>query len=152
VTESGGSTVVEAAVDERELIDMEAAFRSLNGFEQREVEDHFRVRVVKLADDEFMLMRALLFVVNKRAGMVPVDAFRNAMLLPLEEVTDRFIQPDAAAVDVDPGLREQQDREYAEFVVAVGMSWMPEQYRALTIGERVALLEAAAAAQKARGY
>lgn len=148
MTEPGDSTV-----DERELIDMEAAFRSLNGFEQREVEDLFRARMVKLADDEFMLMRALLFVHERRGGMVGVDAFRNVMLLPLEQVTDRFVQPDAAAGDdEDPTLREQQDREYAEFVVAVGMAWMPEQYRALTIGERVALLEAAAAAAKARGY
>jgi len=128
-----------------ELLDSEALFRSINGFEQIAVEQHFRTKIEVIANDAFTLMRALLFVVEKRDGMADGDAFRNVMLLRLDDVTSRFEQPGDAAGEDDPSLREQQDREYAEFVVGVGLSFMPDQFRALTMGERAALVTAARA-------
>jgi hypothetical protein len=148
VTEPGGEHAADA-VDQADLLDSEAMFRGLNGFEQLAIEQHFRTRIAALADDAFMLMRALLFVAARRDGMNDGDAFRNTMLLPLDDVTGRFEQPDQGDdPDADPTLREQQDREYADFVVGVGLSFMPDQFRALTIGERGALL---AAARRAAG-
>lgn len=134
----------ETEVDGVDLIEAEDMFRSLSGFEQIAVEQHFRMRIAALAEDEFLLMRALLFVDAKREGMADTDAFRNVMLLRLDAVTDRFVRPDAAAVDdEDPSLREEQDREYAEFVVGVGLSFTPEQFRGLTLGQRAAIIAAA---------
>ena len=99
--------------------------------------------------DAFALMRALLFVLETRDGMAAGDAFRKVMLLRLDDVTDRFEQP--AAEEQDPTLREQQDRDYADFVVGVGLSFMPDQFRALTIGERAALVAAARRAATGKG-
>lgn len=127
-----------------ELIDAEDMFKSLNGFEQIAIEQHFKARVKTIADDEFALMRALLFVAEKRTGMADGDAFRNVMLMRLDDVTGRFLQPSGDDLDdEDPSLREEQDRDYAEFVVGVGLSFTPEQFRSLTIGERAALVTAA---------
>jgi len=149
VTDPGAEHVQEDA----EKYDGEQLLRSLNGFEQIAVEQHFRTKLKVIADDGIALMRPLLFVVEKRGGMPDADAFRKVMMMPLEDVNDRFRGPEPVEdLEQDPSLREQQDREYAEFVTAVGMAWLPEQFRTLTIGERAALLEAAAAAAKARGY
>jgi hypothetical protein len=143
--------VTEPGDEPDDLLDADALFRGLNGFDQIAIEQHFRTKLKTFAEDGFALMRPLLFIVEKRAGLADADAFRKVMLLPLEDVTGRFRRPDDAD-DEDPSLREEQDRQYAEFVVEVGMSFLPDQYRALTLGERAALREAAAAARKARGY
>lgn len=125
-------------------LDAEAYFRSLNGFEEISLEQLFRCRLKTLADNETQLMRALLVVEAKRAGANDADAFHNVMLLALDAVTDRFQQPDAGDLeDEDPDAQAERDREYARFVVGVGVSFMPEQYRALTIGQRAALIDAA---------
>lgn len=123
-------------------LDAEAYFRGLNGFEEIALEQLFRRRLKSIADNETMLMRALLVIEAKRAGQSDADAFHNVMLLALDAVTDRFEQPDEAE-DEDPDAQAERDRDYARFVVGVGVSFMPDQYRALTIGQRAALVDAA---------
>lgn len=126
-----------------DLIDSEEVFRSMTGFEEIAVEQCFRRRVRSLAEDETMLMRAIMFVVRKREGMADPDAFRSTMLDRLDDLTARFKKPADDDEPEDPSIVEQQARDYATFVVAVGVSFMPDQYRALTMVERQALLDAA---------
>lgn len=130
-----------AFVAEDGLLDPERLFRSLNGFELIAVEQCFRRRMTALADDEIQLMLALMFIVRKREGMADLDAFRTTMTEPIEDVTARFSRP--ADEPQDPDLIAARDREYAEFVVGVRVSFMPDQFHALTVGQRVELLEAA---------
>lgn len=85
--------------DERELLDPEALTRSLNGFEEMVIEQHFRAPVHVLMQKGTPGMRALLFVLAKRDGAADVDAFRTVMLLPLEDVVSRFVDEEAS----DPG-------------------------------------------------
>lgn len=128
-----------------ELYDAEKLFRSLDGFECIALEQLFRTKLKALADDELVLMRALLVAVEKRAGMRDVDAFRKVMRLTLEQVTEQFERPadDAVEGEQDPDLQAQRDAEYADFVVGVGVSFMPDQYNRLTVGQRIALKDAA---------
>lgn len=137
------------ATEVEDLIDADEMFRSLNGFEQIAVEQLFRTRLKVIADDELAVMRALLFVAGKREGLADPDAFRNVMLMRLDDVTARFSKPEQDTPDdEDPSLQAQRDRDYAEFVVGVGVSFLPDQYHALTLGQRSALIEAA---NRARG-
>lgn len=126
-------------------LDAEAYFRSLNGFEEIALEQLFRMKLKALANDETRLMRALLVIEGKRAGLVDADAFSQVMLLRLDDVTERFEQPaqDDDEAELDADAQAERDRAYARFVVGVGVSFMPDQYRALTIGERAALIDAA---------
>ncbi len=139
------SDTVAEVEDQGDLIDADEMFRSLNGFEQIAVEQHFHMRLKVIADDELAVMRALLFVESKRDGMADGDAFRNVMLMRLDDVTARFRKPEPSVIegDEDPSLQAERDREYAAFVVGVGVSFMPDQFNALTLGQRSALVDAA---------
>jgi hypothetical protein len=75
-----------------DLIDMEQAARSLNGFEEIAVEGKFGRAFTDLRGTT--MARALLFVVEKRAGMNDTDAFRTVMLLSIEDLEARFAKPD----------------------------------------------------------
>lgn len=133
----------DATVEDRPGLDPEALGRTLTGFEQIAIRQMFRERVDQLAHDGMMFYRALLFVVEKRAGMGDADAFKKVMNLPLEDVLARF--PDVQSVDAEQDGEAQAalDAQYAEFVVGVGLSFMPDQFLALTLGQRAALIEAA---------
>ena len=133
--------MAEDFADQHGKLDPERLFRSVNGFELIAVEQCFRKRMKDLADDELQLMLALMFVVRKREGMADADAFRTTMTEPIDDVTGRFARP--AEEPEDPDLTRERDREYADFVVGVGVSFMPDQYRALTVGQRLALKDAA---------
>jgi hypothetical protein len=80
--------------DNAELIDPDEIARSLTGFEEIAIENMFRKAVHVLADDGTAMMRALLFVLEKRDGMADVDAFRKVMLMRLDDVVARFAQDD----------------------------------------------------------
>ncbi|MBI4941855.1 MAG: hypothetical protein HY830_14015 [Actinobacteria bacterium] len=125
-----------------ELIDADVLSKSITGFEQIDIRQTFRERLDSLANDGTMFMRALLFVLEKRGGMHSGDAYRNVMLLPLEDVVARFKGDDEPDEDDEDAVAER-DRQYADFVTACRLSFTVEQYMQLTIGQRAALLDAA---------
>lgn len=95
-------------VGDVEKLDPEEMFKSLNGFEEIAIEQHFRRSTGQIAiaaeqGDAFQLMRALLFVAEKRGGMNDTDAFRTVMLMRTDAVTDRFVEQGPAVVDEDEG-------------------------------------------------
>jgi hypothetical protein len=93
-----------------------------------------------------MFMRALLFVLEKRDGANDGDAYRSVMLLPLVDVVGRFGEPASDPEDED--ATAERDRQYADFVTACRLSFTVDQYMALTLGQKTALLDAA---QRMRG-
>lgn len=92
-------------MDER--IDPEEMFKSLNGFEEISIEKTFRTAAFKLATaaeqgDPVPLMRALLFVEEKRAGAKDGEAYRSVMTRRVDEVVGRF-RPRGETDEVDEG-------------------------------------------------
>lgn len=134
------------------LLDADVVAKSINGFDQIAIRQHFREKLAGLAEDETMFMRALLFVVERREhALKDRDAYDMVMRLPLDDVVNRFRREDAAeGVDEDDeDAVDERDRQYAEFVIACGLSFTVEQFMALTMGQRNALLDAAARRQGA---
>lgn len=128
-----------------ELLDADALAKSINGFEQIAIRGVFRERLDQLAADGTMFMRALLFVLAKRDGAGDGDAYRQVMNLPLDQVVDRFRDADTSGVEPeDEDAIAERDRQYADFVTACRLSFTVDQYMALTIGQKTALLDAAA--------
>lgn len=125
-----------------ELLDADVISKSINGFEQIGIRQTFRERLDSLANDGTMFMRALLFVLAKRDGQADGDAYRNVMLLPLDEVVGRFKGDDEPDEEDEDAVAER-DRQYADFVTACRLSFTVDQYMQLTIGQRAALLDAA---------
>lgn len=87
-----------------EKLDPEEMFKSLNGFEEIAIEQHFRRSASAIAlaaeqGDAFQLMRALLFIAEKRDGMADVDAFRTVMLMRNDDVAERFVEPSPVVVE-----------------------------------------------------
>lgn len=132
-------------MDETELLDADALSKSINGFDQIAIRQMFRERLDQVAADSTMFMRALLFVLAKRDGANDGDAYRSVMLLPLDEVIGRF-KGDGDPEDEDAVA--ERDRQYADFVTACRLSFTVDQYMALTLGQKTALLDAA---QRMRG-
>ncbi len=133
----------------RELLDADTVAKSINGFDQIAVRQMFRERLDQLAADSTMFMRALLFVLAKRDGANDGDAYRSVMLLPLDEVVERFKDADGPAGEPeDEDAIAERDRQYADFVTACRLSFTVDQYMQLTIGQKTALLDAA---QRMRG-
>lgn len=125
-------------------LDADALSKSINGFEQIAIRGVFRERLDQLAADPVMFMRALLFVLAKRDGAGDGDAYRQVMTLPLDEVVERFKDVDPGDVDPeDEDAIAERDRQYADFVVGIGLSFTVDQYMALTIGQKTALVDAA---------
>lgn len=134
-------TVADAPAD---LLDPDVISRSIDGFEQIAIRQTFRERLDQLAADGTMFMRALLFVLAKRDGLPDGDAYRNVMLLHLEDVVSRFRGDDSDVDEEDEDAVAERDRQYATFVTSCRLSFTVEQYMALTLGQRAALLDAAA--------
>ncbi len=128
-----------------DLIDADVLAKSIDGFEQLAIRRHFREKLETLADDSTMFMRALLFVLERRdrGGKGDAEAYEAVMRLSLETVVGRFKPEDEALDEQDEDAVAQRDREFGEFVVATGLSYTVEQFMALTIGQRGAVLDAA---------
>lgn len=124
-----------------EKIDPDALAKSLNGFEEIAIRAMFRAKLEDLAQDSTMFMRALVFVMHKRGGMKDSDAFQTVMATALDEVVAQFGAPEEESAD--PEAQAELDKAYADFVVGVGLSFTPDQYRALTLSQRGALVDAA---------
>ena len=92
---------------DEQKIDPEEMFKSLNGFEEIAIEKVFRTAAFKLATaaehgDPVPLMRALLFVEEKRAGVKDGEAFRSVMNMRVDDVVTRFQAP-GESDEVDEG-------------------------------------------------
>ena len=128
--------------DELELLDADELAKSINGFEQIAIRERFREKLETLTEDGTMFMRSLLFVVEKRDGKKDSDAYSAVMTMPLQEVVEKFKGEDDLDEEDESAVAER-DRQYADFVVGVGLSFTVEQYMNLTVGQRGALLDAA---------
>lgn len=117
-------------------------FMSLNGFEEIGIEKHFGARIEKLPETD--CVRAVIFTLKLREGIDKRDAYQQAMGTTMGEV-QALVLPEG---DLDPGEQEIRDVEYADFVMGTGMSWLPDQYRKLTAGQRIAMIDAAKRQQK----
>lgn len=126
---------------EFEKLSPDALAESLTGFEEIAIRQFFRTKLEDLAEDSTMMMRALLFVVYKRDGMKDADAFQTAMHESLSSVVEKFERSNED--DPDPQAQAEHDKAYADFVVGVGVSFMPNQYNELTLSQRTALIAAA---------
>lgn len=135
------STQESGTVEEvRDLIDFEEVTRSINGFDEIAITGMFGQRFARMEDTT--AARAVLFVVLRRTEKLnDKDAYREAMNLGLAELEARF-RMDTGSEVLSESDQAERDREYGEFVASVGMFLTPDQYRALTLGERAALIEA----------
>lgn len=90
-------------------LDPEEIFKSLTGWEEIGVEEHFRHAASALAEkaedghDPVPLMRALLVVLCKRDGHSWPEAFRYVMGRTIAEVVGCFRDPPADEVEEAPG-------------------------------------------------
>lgn len=75
--------------DTDDLYDAEELAQSLTGFEEIAIETRFRFPLSEMTSTT--VLRALLFVVEKRDGMAEVDAFNNVMLMRLGDVAAHFV-------------------------------------------------------------
>jgi len=123
-----------------ELLDADLVSRSIDGFEQIAIRQTFRERLDQIAADGTMFMRALLFVLAKRDGANDSDAYRTVMRLPLAAVVGRFKGGSDDDEPADEDAIAERDRAYANFVVGTRLSFTVEQYMALTLGQRDAII------------
>jgi hypothetical protein len=120
-----------------EKINAEEKIRSLNGFEEIAIAKAFGDRIEKLSETE--MVRAIVFTLAIREGSERNAAFQYAMKMSWGELQD-LCQP---CNELEPDEQEEFDTQYADFVIGTRMSWLPDQYRELTIGQRIAIIEAA---------
>lgn len=83
----------------------EQAMFDLTGFDEIAIARHFGRHLAVLKDEPFQLMRALAFVDARREGMKDTDAYRHAMSLTIQAVSDMYDDPtdpdESAALDQD---------------------------------------------------
>jgi len=130
-----------------DLLVAEDLVNSLTGFDQIAIRQRFNQRFEELAEDQIMLLRVLYFIHLRRenAGTPGFDkeAFQQAMGIPLGGLQEKFADSDDAADPEDEGAVVERDREFAEFVMASGLSYTVEQFMALTLSQRSAVLDVA---------
>lgn len=63
---------------------------SLTGFDEMAIKQHFGSTLTKLAEDQSMLARALVFVLKRRDGANDDDARNDALGMALKEVMSHF--------------------------------------------------------------
>lgn len=80
--------------------DFEAIGRTINGFEEMAIERAFGKSFRHLGDGT-LAARAILFVQWCREGVKDKDAYRNAMLLGIEELESMFSNPEPEADEED---------------------------------------------------
>lgn len=130
--------------DAEPKINLSELSQSVNGFDQIAIRTRFHERFDVLADDPMMLSRALYFVHRRREGVKDAEAFQEAMLLTMGDLTSKFeAAPDGDEFEGDESAVAERDRQYAEFVMGTGLSYTLDQYMALTIAQRAAIIEAA---------
>lgn len=127
------------------LLDIQELAESLNGYDQIAIRLFFHERIDTLGEDGIMMMRAMLFVSLRRgdSALKDKESFERAMSLPLSELTELFDQGDGSVDPEDESATAELDRQFAEFVVGTGLSYTPDQFRALTLVQRSAVIQAA---------
>lgn len=121
-----------------EQFDLKEKLLSVNGFEDIAISRAFGSRIDKLPEME--CVRAVIFTLAIRDGADRQAAFQTAMNMTAGEVQASML---TTIDDLDPSEQETSDAEYAQFVMSTGMPWLPDQYRELTAGQRIALIDAA---------
>lgn len=76
-------------------------FDSLTGFDEIAIARSFGTSIVKMKEEPFTSMRALLFVQARRDGMKDVEAHEHAMAMPLREVIASFPDTDDDLEDLE---------------------------------------------------
>ena len=133
----------EVVEDVPQKINLTELSQSVNGFDQIAIRARFHERFDTLAEDPMMLSRALYFVHLRREGTKDADAFQASMVLSMGDLTDLFESSDDDEFEGDESGTEEADRQFAEFVMGTGLSYTVEQFRALTIAQRGAIVDAA---------
>ena len=91
------NAVVEPVVkaDEGDKLSFSDTLASLTGFEEIEIEERFGEPIGQLMNSALSKAgRALIFVVERRAGAKSGDAYKAAMNLRLDAVNTRFFDED----------------------------------------------------------
>lgn len=76
-----------------DLLDFEELSRSLNGFDEIAIERYFHKPFHELSATT--LVRALVFIAEKRDGMGDQDAFKKVMDMPISALEARAKQPES---------------------------------------------------------
>jgi len=132
-----------------DLLKAEDLVNSLTGFDQIAIRQRFNQRFDELSEDPVMLLRALYFIHLRRenagtqGGGYDKEAFQQSMGMPMGDLQEKFADADNAADPDDEGAVVERDREFAEFVMASGLSYTVEQFMALTLSQRSAVLDVA---------
>ncbi|HWI43269.1 MAG TPA: hypothetical protein VNS81_06585 [Nocardioides sp.] len=90
-------------------------FLSLTGFDEIAIAKAFGAEVSEIAEvdpqgqpkRQYTLLRALAFVHQRRQGLKDGDAFKAAMNLTLQDVTDYFADEDEDELDPDDPVGDQ---------------------------------------------
>jgi hypothetical protein len=75
---------------------------SLNGYDEIAIAKFFGVDYTELQTRPIMLLRSLMFIVERRAGAKDPDAYRAAMKATGSEV-NAYFPDDPTDADTDPG-------------------------------------------------
>jgi len=143
------SETAETAGPAADLLVAEDLVNSLTGFDQIAIRQRFNQRFEELAEDQIMLLRVLYFIHLRRenagtqGGGYDKEAFQQSMGMPMGDLQEKFADADNAADPDDEGAVVERDREFAEFVMASGLSYTVEQFMALTLSQRSAVLDVA---------
>ncbi len=73
---------------------------SLNGFDELAIAKYFNADVTQMEDRPVLFLRALIFVVERKAGAKDTDAYKTAMTFTQTEAAAYF--PDEPTDDEEP--------------------------------------------------
>ncbi len=132
----------EPAADERP--DLDELAESLNGYDQLAIRQMFGITFDQVEEDMVMFMRAMAFVHYRREAGAQgpkndKEAYRRSMELTMRDLVKVFRERERA----DPDAVAQSDQEYADFIIATGLSYTHAQFMALTVTQRAAIVNAA---------
>ena len=137
--------------DDSDLLSANDLAESLTGFDQIAIRQRWNQRFDEIAADQIMLLRVLYFIHLRRENGAGREgdktAFNEAMECPLNALQDKYknAEKDEDGEDLeDESAIAERDREFAEFVMASGLSYTVDQYMALTLSQRSAVLDVAA--------
>lgn len=132
----------EPADDERP--DLDELAESLNGYDQLAIRTMFGITFDQVEEDMVMFMRAMAFVHYRREAGAQgpkndKEAYRRSMELTMRELVKVFRERERAGVDAVA----ESDHEFADFIMATGLSYTHAQFMALTVTQRAAIVNAA---------
>jgi hypothetical protein len=133
-----------ASEESAEKINLSELSETLNGYDQIAIRTRFHERFDQLAEDPIMFARAMYFIHLRRGGAKDAQAHEAAMRLPMKEVNELFeTSTDTDEFEGDETATQERDKQFADFIVGTGISYTLDEYMALTISQRAAIIEAA---------